>query len=216
MLFLCGCDTLQVLPAGQSRRYPSAQISEVILAIAVSLWFDKNSEAMIRSIWEELHHKQLASFLWTGNFRPHVTLAIYDKLDVTGFKASLSKYLLNVPTFQITLPSIGLFSAPPGELSVSGNAVFLSVTPTSQLLEIHNQIHSLLSNFGRDPRQYYLPGKWNPHSTIAREISLDSIPKIISFCQGISLPIRPVVNRIGIIDTPAEIELEVCVLNDEG
>jgi 2'-5' RNA ligase len=180
------------------------------MAYAISLWFEKDGEDSIRAIWKELHDQGQTSFLWEGAFRPHVTLAIYEELNIDAFKSSLLHLTSKTAPFEITLPSVGLFSSPPGELSVSGNAIFLSVTPTKALLDFHFQIHQLLSEYGKNPRPYYLPNRWNPHSTLARNISSKSIPIIVDTCQYVPLPIRPIVDRIGIIDTPAEVELE-CV-----
>lgn len=183
------------------------------MAYAISLWFSRADEERIRAIWQVLHEKQLTSFLWSGNFRPHVTLAIYEKLDVAGFAGALRMHLEKITRFEITLPALGLFCSPPGDVSVSGNAVFLSVTPTKGLLEFHATVHTLLAEFGESPRPYYLPDRWNPHSTLAREIASDQIPEVVAACQKFQLPIRPLVDRIGIIDTPAEIELECCYLS---
>ena len=186
------------------------------MAYAISLWFDQADEEPIRAIWRQLHELRLSSFLSEGNFRPHITLAIYEELDVSGFVNALGTLTAGIVPFVITLPSIGVFSAPPVSLVTSANAVFLSVTPTKHLLELHSTIHRALAEFGRSSRPYYLPDRWNPHSTVAREVPSDRVPPIIEVCQNISLPISVRVDRIGVIDTPAEVELASCRLGVTG
>jgi len=182
------------------------------MAYGVSLWFDRFSEDTIRSIWKALHEEGLSSFLWKGSFRPHVTLVIYETIDLVRLTAALNETLSQIAPFNLSFPSFGCFVGPPDEVSVSENAVVLNVTPTMQLLDFHARVHQLLSEYGTSPRPYDLPGQWNPHSTVAREVKRNSIPEILHVCHRFILPINATVNRIGVIDTPAEVELECCPL----
>ena len=184
------------------------------MAFAISIWFDDETENKIRLIWKDLHEKDITSVLHTGNYRPHITLAIYKELKVEEFRISLEKLLKDISPFKIILPSIGIFGTKPGIQSVSGNAVFLGVTPTIELLEFHKSVHQLLEIYGKEPISYYLPKSWNPHSSLGVKITSQEILKIIESTLQFELPIYPIATRVGIIDTPAEIELASFNLNN--
>jgi hypothetical protein len=81
------------------------------------------------------------------------------------------------------------------------------VTVTEQLLKIHELVHNIMSLNGSDPVSYYLPNRWNPHCTLAPKLTPETLPEFVRHTASLSLPIAGTINRVGIIDTPAEIEL---------
>jgi len=178
------------------------------MSYAISLWFDDESEKKIRNIWKALSESNLSSVLWTGSYRPHITLAVCEELNLPLFKESLSELFKATESFQLTLPLIGCFTSLPGNLSSSGSAVFLGVTPTNFLLNFHAEIHKQIGFFGKTPKKYYLPNIWNPHCTLAPGVLSENIPNVIKVVQKTDLPLVIKVTRIGVIDTPAEIELD--------
>jgi len=169
------------------------------MAIGVSAWFDPESEQRIRKIWRCLHEQGINSTLHLGPYRPHITFGIYDSLDVNKFVPDLSAELKNLGPLQFILPSIGIFSEP-----LSG---FLNVTVFHQLLNIHGIIHRVMAAHGAGPVPYYLPGHWNPHCTLAPDLVKEKLSYFAEFTAGLLLPIEGVIDRVGVIDTPAEIEL---------
>jgi len=169
------------------------------MAIGVSAWFDPTSEKHVREIWKNLHGQGINSTLHTGPYRPHITFGIYNKLDVDGFMAAISKKSKELGPLPFMLPSIGIFSEP--------LAGFLNVTVTGQLLKVHSIIHKAMAAHGADPVPYYLPDRWNPHCTLAPDMSKEKLPDFARYAAGLQLPIEGMIDRIGVIDTPAEIEL---------
>ena len=169
------------------------------MAIGVSAWFDEESELHIRAIWQCLHEQKINSTLHLGPYRPHITFGINDQLNVNEFVGTLSEELKGNGPFPFILPSIGIFSEP--------LAGFLNVTVTGQLLKVHSIIHKAMAAHGADPVPYYLPGRWNPHCTLAPDMSKEKLPDFARYAAGLQLPIKGMINRIGVIDTPAEIEL---------
>jgi len=169
------------------------------MAFGVSAWFDATSEHRVREIWQCLHEQGINSTLHLDHYRPHLTFGIYDSLDVNGFVPALRAELQGFDPLPFILPSIGIFNEP--------LAGFLNVTVTEQLLKIHNLIHQLMAEHGTDPVEYYLPGRWNPHCTLAPDLIKATLPDFTRFSTGLQLPIEGMIDRIGVIDTPAEIEL---------
>ena len=62
------------------------------MAFAVSLWFDDETEQYVRECWRVLHEENISS-IFEGPYRPHVTLAVHDKLEVESFTSSLEELL---------------------------------------------------------------------------------------------------------------------------
>jgi len=169
------------------------------MAIGVSAWFDEKSEHQIRMTWKGLHERSINSTLYTGPYRPHITFGINERLDVDKFVESLRTELKGTGASPFILPSIGIFTEP--------LAGFFNVTVTVELLKIHGTVQKLMVKYGSDPVRYYLPGRWNPHCTLAPDLTKDKLSDFAKHTAGLQLPIEGIINRIGVIDTPAEIEL---------
>jgi len=169
------------------------------MAIGVSAWFDEKSEYTIRMVWKSLNERSINSTLHTGPYRPHITFGINDRLDVDKFVESLRTELNGTGAFPFILPSIGIFTEP--------LAGIFNVTVTDELLKIHRIVRKLMAAHGSDPVRYYLPGRWNPHCTLAPDLAKDKISDFSIYAAGLQLPIEGMITRIGVIDTPAEIEL---------
>jgi hypothetical protein len=169
------------------------------MAIGVSAWFDEKSEHQIRMIWKDLHERSINSTLHTGPYRPHITFGINEKLNVDKFAESIQNKLGGNGPIPFILPSIGIFTEP--------LAGIFNVTVTDELLKFHDTVQKLMAKYGSDQVPYYLPGRWNPHCTLAPDLTKDKLSDFAKYAAGLQLPIEGMINRIGVIDTPAEIEL---------
>lgn len=172
------------------------------MAIGVSAWFDTRTEVHIRGIWKSLADSNLSRTLHEGPYRPHITLGVYETLDRPSFTTALREAVLCTPSFHVVFAGLGVFlNNPP--------AAFLTVTVSEHLRQLHCLVHELLSRTGRDPIPFYLADRWNPHCTLAPELLEQSFPKAMQLLSKLSLPFIGVVDRVSIIDTPAEVELDV-------
>lgn len=168
---------------------------------SISLWFDENTEGAIRDVWRDLADKEISSKFHDGPYRPHVTLSIYEDLDVEAFSGELREYAASKPKFPITFESLGAFTGSTG-------ALFLVPRPTLRLLETQQDVTSLLADHGSGATEpWYKPGDWTPHCTLAVDLEPSELSKAFDLCQGHKRPIEGVVNRVGIIKNPEEIEL---------
>lgn len=106
---------------------------------------------------------------------PHISLALFDDVDVPKLTAVVRDFASQELPFRIRFSSIGMF---PGQ----ENVVFLSPVVTSALLAVHTRLHSHLRNAGLLCHPYYLPGSWVPHCAITMEEpisrSVETIRKI--------------------------------------
>lgn len=127
---------------------------------SIELVFDRDSEAAIRRLWDELAAAGIPSQAPAS--RPHVTLAVAERIatDVDALLRPLSKQL----PLNATIGAPVLF----GRVSV----VFARlVVPTSQLLALHGEVHRLCRpHLAPAPMPNSLPGQWTAHVTLARRV----------------------------------------------
>ena len=163
------------------------------MPFAVQLYFDAVTETAIRDIWRELAERGISTYMYTSGNRPHISLAIYQEIEVGVCQDRLKTFAGAYPTFQSIMPNLGIF---PSQASV----LFVGPTVTPQLLDIHNRVHTLLSDIGSAPVSYYLPGYWNPHCTLAMDLPPENVPPAVSVSMSLSFPIACQVEEIGLIE----------------
>jgi 2'-5' RNA ligase len=171
------------------------------MAFAVSAWFDAVLEGRVRAIWRLLSETTLSSTLHEGPYRPHITLGIYEDLDRSAFSSALRRAIQGHASLPVFLPSLGVFNNDPP-------AIFLGVTVSQALLDLHALVCRHLNAHGQGPRDYFSTDRWNPHCTLAPAIEPTKLARAMTLLNEIELPLVGSIERLGIIETPAEVELE--------
>jgi 2'-5' RNA ligase len=163
------------------------------MPFAVELYFDPASEATIRRIWQAIAQAGLKSPMLEAGYRPHVSLAVYDgdTLDVANLIQDLRSYAPTIAPFSLALSTIGLFPTAEG-------VVFLGVTVTKDLLELHTGFHRAFARYAGQLRSYYAVGNWVPHCTLSAGVSVDDSAAILPICWSTPLPIQGQVEEIGL------------------
>ena len=171
------------------------------MAIAISAWFDAGTEAIVRGIWKSLAEQGLSRAMHGGPYRPHVTLAVYESLAAHAASAALQRGLATMHEFRVTFAALGIFlnDAP---------TVHLTVTTSDSLLRLHATCHDLLAGIGSESLAHHRANRWNPHCTLAGNLRRDALARTIEFLGRLDLPFDGTVQSVGIIDTPAESELD--------
>jgi 2'-5' RNA ligase len=174
------------------------------VAIAISAWFDTASEAVVRGLWNSMANAALDDSLHTGPYRPHITLGVWEELPTEAATAALTELSAQLSPLQVTFQIVGAFGArPAGECGV-----FLAPTVSRELRLLHERAHHGLRYAAQSPIAYYLPGNWNPHCTLAWRLAVECVPAAVDVAPKADvLPLSVTIDRIGVIDTPAEIEL---------
>ena len=172
------------------------------MAIAISAWFDPLTEARVRDIWQALHERNLCSTLHVGPYRPHMTLGVYQQLDsLPALTLALRQLTEQTAGFDCRFSSLGLFV---NERPV----VFLAATASEALSSLHVQVHQVLARYGRNPVAHGLPNYWTPHCTLALSLERAKLTPVLDYLLALDLPIVGQINRLGIIETPTEVELD--------
>lgn len=174
------------------------------MALAVSLWFDTELEVRLRAVWQRLRDAGIDSPLYDGRYRPHVTLGIWESARSQAFEDRVASLGRTTLRFDIHFAAIGMFP--------DAGALFLQPVVTPALLDLHHRTHASARDLGVPATPYYEPGAWMPHATVAAMLTHAQLLRACAALLGEPLPLAGEVAALGVVDTPAEVELRRCDL----
>ena len=122
----------------------------------------------------------------------HVSLAVYDRLDVAAMIPSLQRFAGLQPACDIQLSSLGLFPGPPAVL-------FAAPVVSAELLELHGRFHHAAASFVPHCWPHYLPGDWVPHVTLGEGMRPALVPAAIDNAIAAWQPRTAVLHRLSLV-----------------
>lgn len=171
---------------------------------AIELYFDDKSTMEVEEIWSKLRERNISLDEGTN---PHISLAIYEDIDVEYFKEKLQVFAKGMEPFDLKLASVEMFAT-------DKPVVFLSPTVTEELLYLHEKFHKYFKEYDTVEWDYYKPGNWVPHCTLAMNLSKNMVQETLDVCQEISLPIDIKIKGIGILEFKPNKQLVKYMLGD--
>lgn len=161
---------------------------------SIGLYFDNETDQLVRNVWKKLSEHQLPDYYFRSENRPHITLAIFSGTDIEKAERLLFQFSQSSRPFSLSFQQIGMFTGPDW-------TVFWAPVVTMKLLELHADLHQKFSPFSTFPDfTYYNPDKWIPHCGIAMEIKeYQQIPQILEYCQGLTKSHEARITEIGLI-----------------
>ena len=183
--------------------------------LAVSAWFDDAADAAIRDLWRRMAEAAVDDSLHAGPYRPHITLGIWEDAPAETASTAVAEVVAGLPPFPVRFRAIGIFPPHPVHRDIRQYAaVWLSPTLTPTLRNVHEKVHSAMRAEGK-PLARYTPGRWNPHCTVAWRLTPQhALTATDVVMRANVLPLTATVTHLGLIDTPAEIELHTFPLGD--
>ena len=166
------------------------------MPFVVELYFDTSTEASIRGAWKTIDEAGISDSMPKGGYRPHVSLGVCDHLETDSLAQELSTFAASITPFRLSFPNIGIFSTSEG-------VVYLGVTVTEQLLNVHARFHEIFKKHAQEQREYYTVGRWVPHCTLAFGLSEEQIIEAVTVCRQIDLPVSTEVKEIGLVKVSA-------------
>jgi 2'-5' RNA ligase len=152
------------------------------MGYAVTLNLSRDSAARVVKLWEGLAREGISSVMLDVGAQPHISLAVFEDLAAGMLRAApemlragLSRFAEVTQPLPVDLASAGTF--PTGE-----GVVFLAPVITQELLEAHRRFDGLLEDRGVDCAEYYLPGRWVPHCTVATGVAPDKMGAALEIC----------------------------------
>lgn len=178
------------------------------MTYSIGLFFDQKTEEEIRRIWQVLAESQISDYLHFSNNRPHITLAIFEDLDLVKTSDLLCDLAGHFQVFDISFQSVGIFP---------NTTVFLAPLVTRELLDFQKKLHEHFLSFSKLPEMpYFLPGKWVPHCSLAIDFEsgkqLEAIQKILN---DVHLPLNGKAVELGLTSFHPVIHLMKCELSGE-
>jgi hypothetical protein len=161
---------------------------------AIQLFFDEKVEQAVQAIWGEQAESGVAPYLGTSGNRPHISLSLCEDLDRSACQAKLETWAAGVKPLPISFQNLGIFPAP-------GAVVFTGPVVTSELLALQRQVDGLLDGCCVWPEfDYYRPGHWIPHCTLAMEFDDSQLPRALEIAGHLMLPLNGSISGVGVIE----------------
>ena len=160
---------------------------------AVELFFDPQAETAVRATWQALHQAGLPTPSDPAAARPHVSLGVFDndQLSEQALGQILTNFARKIKAIPLLMQNVGIF--PTAE-----SVLFLGVTVTQELLELHTTFQTAFAADISDLRPYYQTGKWVPHCTLSIGAAAQDWAAIITLCTESLLPLQATPQAIGL------------------
>lgn len=145
--------------------------------LAIELTFDRESELRLQNTWTELSELYPAPQSWGLGSRPHITLLLFRDEEPDDLQPVVQALVAELEPFPIVLSSVDHFSSSEG-------VVFLRPDPSNELVRAHAAARRLLGSSASGVDQYYRPGTWQPHCTVAGGVPPSSLQRVLLACRA--------------------------------
>lgn len=160
------------------------------MVAAIELYLDVDTTRRVRRLWQALEEEGVPTLgSLNQRHRPHVSLAAARLLAPEAVAAALDGLPLG-RGLTLGLDFVGQFL---------GRVLWLGVTPTRELLELHSRVHDRLAAHGVDVWEYYRPGRWVPHCTVSMRVPNPMVAPAVRRCLEF-LPIRATITGAAVTD----------------
>jgi len=146
---------------------------------AVEFALDDRAGGVVRDVWRELSATGV-TWMSTSGAEPHVSLGIWETIEREPFVAELARFAAETPCIDVTFEAVGMFP---------GSAIYLRPVPNATLDAVQRQLHLRFAALGGNAWQYYLPGTWVPHCTVAMEFPPERTAEARAIVERLPLPL---------------------------
>jgi len=163
--------------------------SQCRVPFEVRMYLNFAAESAVRQLWDEIGRCGITRRDSESHVRPHLTFAVYEDVSEAVFVQRLQIWAADVSPFVITMSSIGVFCSDTSEL-------FLGITATRELLNLHCGFHTTFKDLVWRPWAYYLPDCWIPHCTLAGHLSPSQTANALEACLHVVSRITGMVESV--------------------
>ena len=149
---------------------------------SVGLILDDTTDRVVRSIWQRVADAGLSSEMLAIGNPPHVTLGVFDRVDVDGLVARVRTFAAEHRPFELRFASAGTFGG-------DGGVAFLAPVVTGELLKLHRSFHEAIAGGVSDPWEHYLPGHWVPLCTTGFALPAEHLGRVVAMTRECGLPL---------------------------
>ena len=142
------------------------------------LLFDEETEAKVKGAWTALADAGVSRSMRMPGFRPHLSLSVGDRLEVERVGEGLASLARSAPPLPVGLPGLGIFA--------DTGVVYVGVTPTEALLDLHRRVDAVCEGAG-SLEDWYRPDGWVPHVTLAFGLDANGLADAVRVLAGLPL-----------------------------
>ena len=164
------------------------------MGFAVVGYFDKDSDIIIKSLWQGMADSEVCNYLINSENNPHIKFAMYNDLDIKSANRNIK--LLSEKTKKIKI-HFKTYSFYPNDLPF----VCIDIAVSLPILELHTEIQNIFNeNNKKDTRNFFEQGIWKPDCQLTRGFDKSKLINAINYLSETKLPFDGFLDRIGLIE----------------
>jgi len=160
------------------------------MPFAIELALDRESAAAVRTLWRRLAEAGIR-FMATSGADPHVSLGIWDSLEVEPAIAEVTALAPATAPVPLTFTAVRTFGA---------EVVYLALAPSPRLVDLQARVQARIGALGRRGWPHYAPAAWVPHCTLAMDLGSVSAATALALAAELPLPLDARLDRVGIVE----------------
>lgn len=126
---------------------------------AIELYFDNATEKALDALARRVADEGISTAFLAWQTRPHLTLACLNDVDEPACIARLEAFAKTHPPLPAHIGSVGMFP--------DTQTIFATPIMSPAMYAFHAELHDRLRGFDTTGWEWYLPGRWVPHCTLA-------------------------------------------------
>lgn len=142
------------------------------MPFAVTLRVSESDAAPLLALQDEA--ADFASYLRELGYGPHITLAIYDEIEMPELRAAAAELFDRAVALELVFEAVRWFEGP-------ALTLYAAPTPSRDLDELGRKLHRLIAPECCQP--HYRPECFIPHCTLATRISAERRDDVIAFAR---------------------------------
>jgi hypothetical protein len=160
---------------------------------ATTLYLDLETDAAIRRLWQGIEDAGLPSTMPTLGYRPHLSLAVCESMDMPALRDILPTLLGATPPIPLIFSNLSVFPKADG-------VVYLGVTASRGLMEFHEKVWQLMAAHTSGHSEYYSPGMWVPHITLDYGLTPEQVGSVITTVLKLPIPLTGIATELVVTD----------------
>lgn len=159
------------------------------MPFAIELALDRESAAAVRTLWRRMAEAGIR-FMAESGADPHVSLAIWDSLEVEPAIAEVTALAPATAPVALTFTAVRTFGA---------EVVYLALAPSQRLVDLQARVQARIGALGRRGWPHYAPAAWVPHCTVAMDLGSVTLDTALAVAAGLKLPLSARLDRMAIV-----------------
>jgi len=160
------------------------------MAFAIELALDEISAAPVRALWRRLAEAGIR-FMADSGADPHLSLVIWDSLDVPGAAGEVAALAAITAPLALTFTHVAAFGA---------EVVYLAPAPSAPLAELQAQVHARFVPLGDRGWPHYAPATWVPHCTLAMDLGSVTAATALALASSLTVPLPARLVRMAVVE----------------